>query len=113
MARCNVSTLAQRFVRYALISLAAALVAASWAPSSASAVDGALARESGAAAIPAPRAFGAACAQDADCDSSLCRPFRGHTVQLCTRPCTVETQAEDCPTPLTSGYCSRAGYCRF
>jgi hypothetical protein len=43
----------------------------------------------------------------------MCRPFRGHTVQLCTHPCTVETQAQDCPTPITSGYCSRGGYCRF
>jgi len=97
----------------AALAGAAALAALLAAPVAAHAVDGAVAVDDGTASAPAPRAFGANCASDDDCDSGLCRPFRGHSVQLCTRPCTIDTQVDDCPQPLTSGYCSRAGYCRF
>src|SRR5690349_5821285 len=86
----------------AALGCAAALAVLLAAPAPARAVDGTASGND----APAARALGAACAADDDCDSGLCRPFRGHTVQLCTRPCTVETQLDDCPQPLTSGYCS-------
>jgi hypothetical protein len=115
MARRLVSTPPHRLIRFALFLVAALVVGAILAPAHARERRAAapLPVDDGAVAAPPSRALGAACGADADCDSGLCRPFRGHTVQLCTRPCTSETQADDCPVPATSGYCSRGGYCRF
>ena len=58
------------------------------------------------------KAFGAACATDCECSSSMCRPFQMGATHLCTKPCTVATQATDCPTPST-GTCTNNGYCKF
>jgi hypothetical protein len=110
MAQVIRSTLSQRSVGLAVFLFAAALGAVILTPTRAAGDDSA---NNGAVAAPAPRAFGAPCAVDGDCDSGICRNFRGHTIMLCTQACTTNTQTNDCPTPLTSGYCSRGGYCRF
>ena len=57
-------------------------------------------------------AFGATCTGNGDCASNLCEPFRMQTVNLCTKACTVATQATDCPSPSV-GTCTPKGYCRF
>lgn len=59
-----------------------------------------------------PKVFGAACTTDCECDTSMCRPFQMGTTMKCTRPCTVATQATDCPAPST-GVCTNNGYCKF
>lgn len=59
-----------------------------------------------------PKLFGAACTTDCECDTSMCRQFQMGTVHYCTKPCTVATQATDCPAPST-GTCTNNGYCKF
>ena len=60
-----------------------------------------------------PQPFGATCIVDGDCTSNMCRPFRMGTVYYCTQPCTVATQATDCPNPPSQGVCTNNGYCKF
>src|SRR5438874_1193269 len=57
-------------------------------------------------------AFGATCTVNGDCQSLLCEPFVMGTVHRCTKPCTVATQATDCPAP-SAGTCTNNGYCKF
>jgi hypothetical protein len=57
-------------------------------------------------------AFGGACTSDCDCATSMCRMFQMGAVHLCTKPCTVATQATDCPAPSV-GTCTNNGYCKF
>ena len=59
-----------------------------------------------------PKMFGDTCTTDCECDSSMCRQFQMGAVMKCTKPCTVATQATDCPTPST-GMCTNNGYCKF
>ena len=59
-----------------------------------------------------PKPFGAACTTDCECDSAMCRQFQMGATHVCTRPCTVATQATDCPAPST-GMCTNNGYCKF
>ena len=61
----------------------------------------------------APQPFGASCVVDGDCQSGMCRQFRMGTVHFCTQPCTVATQATDCPSPPSTGTCTNNGYCKF
>lgn len=56
--------------------------------------------------------FGDACTTDCECETSMCRQFQMGAVHLCTRPCTVATQATDCPAPSTMT-CTNNGYCKF
>lgn len=61
------------------------------------------------------KAFGDTCTTDGptgDCMSGLCKPFAMGTVQRCTKPCTVATEATDCPAP-SAGTCTNNGYCKF
>lgn len=60
--------------------------------------------------------FGDLCTTDGptgDCASGMCKPFAQGTVQRCTKPCTVATQATDCPNPPSSGTCTNNNYCKF
>ena len=59
-----------------------------------------------------PKHFGDACTTDCECDTSMCRQFQMGAVHLCTQPCTVATQATDCPAPSTMT-CTNNGYCKF
>jgi hypothetical protein len=59
-----------------------------------------------------PKQFGDACTADCDCATSMCRMFQMGAVHLCTRPCTPQTAATDCPAPST-GTCTNNGYCKF
>jgi hypothetical protein len=59
-----------------------------------------------------PKALGDACTTDCECGSAMCRPFQMGAVHLCTQPCTVATQAADCPAP-SAGTCTNNGYCKF
>ncbi len=59
-----------------------------------------------------PKMFGATCTTDCECDTSMCRQFQMGATHICTRPCTVATQATDCPAPST-GMCTNNGYCKF
>ncbi len=59
-----------------------------------------------------PKLFGDTCTTDCECDTSMCRPFQMGATHLCTKPCTVATQATDCPAPST-GTCTNNGYCKF
>lgn len=65
-----------------------------------------------AGASPGAAAFGATCTLNADCQSLLCQPFVMGTVHRCTKPCTIGTQATDCPAP-SAGTCTNNGYCKF
>jgi hypothetical protein len=58
-------------------------------------------------------AFGATCTQNTDCASNMCEPFAQQTEHLCTKSCTVATQATDCPDPPSAGTCTPNLYCRF
>jgi hypothetical protein len=58
---------------------------------------------------PTPRAFGAACSSDAECDSSTC--FVGGHGGFCSVRCTADAQ---CPTPSSGApHCNPHGYCRW
>ena len=59
-----------------------------------------------------PKQLGDACTTDCECASAMCRQFQMGAVHLCTQPCTVATQATDCPTP-SAGTCTNNGYCKF
>jgi hypothetical protein len=59
-----------------------------------------------------PKHFGDSCTTDCDCDTSMCRQFSMGATHLCTKPCTVATQATDCPAPST-GMCTPNLYCKF
>ena len=59
-----------------------------------------------------PKTFGDTCTTDCECDTSMCRQFQMGAVMKCTQPCTVATQATDCPAPST-GTCTNNGYCKF
>lgn len=59
-----------------------------------------------------PKMFGAQCTSDCECDTSMCRQFQMGATMKCTKPCTVATQATDCPAPST-GMCTNNGYCKF
>lgn len=59
-----------------------------------------------------PKLFGDTCTADCECGTSMCRQFQMGAVMKCTKPCTVATQATDCPTPGT-GMCTNNGYCKF
>jgi hypothetical protein len=57
--------------------------------------------------------FGATCTVDGDCASGMCRGFVMQTILRCTQPCTIATQATDCPSPPSAGVCTNMGYCKF
>ena len=59
-----------------------------------------------------PKVFGDTCTTDCECDTSMCRQFQMGAIHKCTKPCTVATQATDCPAPGT-GMCTNNGYCKF
>jgi len=59
------------------------------------------------------KAFGAPCTTDCECMSSMCRPFQMGAAHFCTQPCTVATQATDCPMPPSTAMCTNNGYCKF
>jgi hypothetical protein len=59
------------------------------------------------------KAFGETCVLPSDCESNLCEPFQQGNEMLCTKACTVATQATDCPAPPSAGTCTPKGYCRF
>lgn len=59
-----------------------------------------------------PKHFGDTCTTDCECDTSMCRQFQMGATHVCTRPCTVATQAADCPAPA-AGMCTNNGYCKF
>lgn len=59
------------------------------------------------------KAFGAPCTTDCECSSSMCRPFQMGAAHFCTKPCTVATQATDCPMPPSMATCTNNGYCKF
>ena len=59
-----------------------------------------------------PKMFGDTCTTDCECDTSMCRQFQMGATMKCTKPCTVATQATDCPAPGT-GMCTNNGYCKF
>lgn len=59
-----------------------------------------------------PKVYGDPCTTDCECDTSMCRTFQMGATMKCTRPCTVATQATDCPAPGT-GMCTNNGYCKF
>jgi hypothetical protein len=59
------------------------------------------------------KAFGAVCTTDCECASSMCRPFQMGAAHFCTQPCTVATQATDCPMPPSTATCTNNGYCKF
>ena len=59
------------------------------------------------------KAFGAVCTTDCECMSSMCRPFQMGAAHFCTQPCTVATQANDCPMPPSTAMCTNNGYCKF
>jgi len=59
-----------------------------------------------------PKMFGDTCTTDCECDTSMCRQFQMGATMKCTKPCTVATQATDCPAPST-GMCTNNGYCKF
>ena len=61
---------------------------------------------------PGTAAFGASCTVNGDCQSLLCEPFVMGSVHRCTKPCTVATEATDCPAP-SAGTCTPNGYCKF
>lgn len=65
-----------------------------------------------AGATPGTAAFGATCTVNGDCQSLLCEQFVMGTIHRCTKPCTVATQATDCPAP-SDGTCTNNGYCKF
>jgi hypothetical protein len=65
-----------------------------------------------AGATPGTAAFGATCTVNGDCQSLLCEQFVMGTVHRCSKPCTVATQATDCPAP-SDGTCTNNGYCKF
>jgi len=65
-----------------------------------------------AGVAPGAAAFGASCTVNGDCQSLLCEQFVMGTVHRCTKPCTVATQATDCPAP-SDGTCTPNGYCKF
>jgi hypothetical protein len=56
--------------------------------------------------------LGDLCTVNGDCQSALCEQFAMGTVHRCTKPCTVATQATDCPAP-SDGTCTNNGYCKF
>jgi len=60
-----------------------------------------------------PKHFGDSCTTDCDCDTSMCRQFNMGATHLCTKPCTVATQAADCPAPPSTGMCTPNNYCKF
>ena len=60
-----------------------------------------------------PKVFGDTCTTDCECDTSMCRQFQMGAVHLCTKPCTVATQATDCANPPSTGQCTNNGYCKF
>jgi hypothetical protein len=66
-----------------------------------------------AGAPPGAKPFGATCTVDGDCASGMCRGFVMQTILRCTQPCTVATQATDCPSPPSAGQCTNMGYCKF
>jgi hypothetical protein len=59
------------------------------------------------------KAFGATCTTDCECQSAMCRPFSMGATHFCTKPCTVATQATDCPMPPSTAMCTNNGYCKF
>lgn len=66
-----------------------------------------------AGSTAAGKPFGANCTVDGDCASGMCRGFVMQTVLRCTQPCTIATQATDCPAPPSAGQCTNMGYCKF
>ena len=61
---------------------------------------------------PGTKAFGDLCTVNGDCQSLLCEQFAMGTVHRCTKPCTVATEATDCPAP-SALTCTNNGYCKF
>jgi hypothetical protein len=57
--------------------------------------------------------FGASCTSSAQCQSGACQQFQSGTITVCTKPCTVATQAVDCPSPPSTGTCNLQNYCKF
>jgi hypothetical protein len=64
-------------------------------------------------ATPGTAMFGDLCTQNSDCASNMCEPFVMMTIHRCTKPCTANTAAMDCPSPPSAGTCTNNGYCRF
>jgi hypothetical protein len=62
-----------------------------------------------AAEASAKRAFLEACAADTECETGLCYPFNAKGMR-CTRKCTSDTAATDCPPPSTG--CNNQGVCK-
>src|ERR1700690_906938 len=88
------------------------LLGAGWGPGGSPPQDLAQLSALDASSTPdaAGKPFGAACTMDGDCASGHC--FIGGMMSFCTMPCTVATQATDCPNPPTSGTCNMRGFCK-
>ena len=84
------------------LALVLTLVGFGWAPDPA--VD---------KAADTKKAFGDVCAADSECQSGMCRHFKGRTVKKCTKPCTKATEAADCPRPPSKGMCTPNNYCKL
>jgi hypothetical protein len=54
--------------------------------------------------------IGQPCTVDAQCQTNVC--FVGGMRSFCTLRCTLATQAQDCPVPVTSGECNMQGFCK-
>lgn len=54
--------------------------------------------------------IGQPCTVDAQCQTDVC--FVGGMRSFCTLHCTMATQAQDCPVPITSGECNLQGFCK-
>lgn len=52
-------------------------------------------------------AFGAPCSADTDCASGTC--FVGNQASYCSTHCSKDS---DCPSPPSTGVCSKRGYCK-
>jgi hypothetical protein len=62
--------------------------------------------DGGSDALP----LGSPCMSNFDCASRVC--FVGGNRAFCSKHCSMDTAATDCPSPPTSGTCNMQGYCR-